>query len=238
MASGGLPVFLTFSVHADMNTTSIYWKKWMDRLENLFIALDIDRDKKRKATLLHYTGDEVFDIYHSFTDQQKGIGTTTTTEDGSTIPNEYETTKKSLTDHFTPQKNMSYEIFKFRWALQNSEENLDAYHVRQQTLASTCDFENTDQEILAQILQGSLSSKLRRKVLRENSFLKQVLDQARSTEMERKEIHALSSYNRNENDKQHTHRNNNHSSSKGTTNSSNGHSRYQQHDSCCVTSKL
>ena len=173
MASGGLPVFPTFSVHADPKTTSIRWKKWMDN----------DSDKKRKATLLYNAGDEVFDIYHSFTDQQKGIGATTTTEDCSTIPNEYETTKKSLTDHFTPQKNTSYEIFKFRRALQNPDENLDAYHARLRTLASTCDFANTNREILAQILRGCLSSKLRRKTLRKNSSLKQVLDQARAIEL-------------------------------------------------------
>ena len=58
MARGDLPVFPTFSVHADPNTTSIRWKKWMDKLENLFVALDIDIDKKRKTTLLHYVGDE------------------------------------------------------------------------------------------------------------------------------------------------------------------------------------
>ena len=100
--------------------------------------------------------------------------------------------------------------------------------------ATTCAFENTGREILAQILQGCLSSKMIRKALRENSSLKQVLDQAiaielvhvRATEMEQKEILALSSYNRNENDKRRTHRNSNCSSSKGTTNSSNSHSRY------------
>ena len=96
----------------------------MDKPENLFVALDTDSDKKRKATLLHYAGDKVFDIYHSFTDHQKAR------EDGSTIPNEYEMTKKSLTDHFTPQKNTSYKIFKFRQALQNPDENLDAYHAK------------------------------------------------------------------------------------------------------------
>ena len=63
MASGGLLVFPTFSLHADPNTTSIRWKKWIDKLKILFVALDTDNDKKRKATLLHYTGDEVFDIY-------------------------------------------------------------------------------------------------------------------------------------------------------------------------------
>ena len=183
MASGGLPVSLTFSVHADPNTTSIRWKNWMNKLENLFVALDIDIDKKRKTTLLHYAGDEVFDISPSFTDQQKGIGATTTTEDGSTIPNEYETTKKSLTDHFTLQKNTSYEIFKFRRALQNPDENLDAYHTRLRTLASASGCENTDRKILAQILQGCLSSKLRRKAPREISSLKQVLDQARAIDL-------------------------------------------------------
>ena len=245
MASVGLPVFPTFSVHADPNTASIHWKKWMDKVEYLFVALDIDSNKKRKASLLHYTGDEVFDIYYSFTDQQKGISATTTTEDGSTIPNEYETTKKLLTDHFAPQNNTSCEIFNFRRALQNPDETLDAYHIKLRTLAFTYDFENTDRKILAQILQGCLSSKLRRKTLRENSCLKQVLDQARpielahvrATEMEQKEIHALSSYNRNENDKQRTHRNNNRSSCKCTTNSNNGHSRYKQHDSRRVTLK-
>ena len=89
----------------------------MDKLENVFVTLDIDSNKKRKATLLYYAGDKVFDIYHSFTDQQKGTGTTTTTEDGSTIPNEYEMIKKLLTDPFMPQKNISYKIFKFRRAL-------------------------------------------------------------------------------------------------------------------------
>ena len=245
MASGGLPVFLTFSVHTDPNTNSIHWKKWMDKLENLFVALDIDSNKKQKVTLLLYTRDKVFDIHHIFTDQQKEIGATTTTENGSTIPNEYETMKKSLTDHFTPQKNTSYEVFKFWQGLQNPDENLDAYYARLWTLASTCDFENTNWEILAQILQWCLSSRLRRKALRENSSLKQVLDQARAielahmhaTEMEQKEIRALLSYNRNENDTWCTYRNNNRSSSKGTTNSSDSHSRYQQHDSCRFTLK-
>ena len=155
MASGSLLVFPTFSVHADPNTISIRWKKWMNKLENLFVALDIDSDKKWKAILLHYAGDKVFDIYHSFTDQQKRSGATTTAEDGSTIPNLYERTKKSLTDHFTHQNHTSYEIFKFRRALQNPDENFDAYHARLRTLVSTLDFENTDQEILAKFYKDA-----------------------------------------------------------------------------------
>ena len=38
--------------------------------------------------------DEVFYMYHNFTDQQKRIGATTVSKDEITISNEYEITKK------------------------------------------------------------------------------------------------------------------------------------------------
>ena len=102
-----------------------------------------------------------------------------------------------------------------------------------------CVILKTSAKILAQILQGCLSSKLRRKALRENSYQARVIELAHvhAAEMEQREIHALLSYNRNENDKWRTHSNNKRSSRKGTTNSSNGHSRYQQHDNHRVASK-
>lgn len=75
--------------------------------------------------LLHYAGDDIYDIYDNFTDEQKGIGAVYITEDGSITPNEYGVMKKLLADHFTPQKNTSYEIFKFRQAIQNTGETLD-----------------------------------------------------------------------------------------------------------------
>lgn len=129
MTSNGLPVFPSFSVHVDQTTTAVRWKKWIDKLKNVFAALDIDNDKKRKATLLHFAGDEVFNIFHNFTDQQKGIGATTISDDNLVESNEYEATKKSLTNYFMPQKNILYKIFKFHQAIQNLDESLDLYHV-------------------------------------------------------------------------------------------------------------
>lgn len=40
-----------------------------------------------------------------------------------------------------------------------------------------------DQEILSQIIQGSTSARLRRKALRDNLTLKQLLDEARGLEL-------------------------------------------------------
>ena len=104
------PVFPSFCVNANQNTTSIRWTKWIHKLENLFITLDINNNRKQKAMHLHYTGDEVFDIYHNFADQKKTTRVTTVSEDRITISNEYKTTKKSLSDHFTPQKTRNTKV--------------------------------------------------------------------------------------------------------------------------------
>ena len=39
------------------------WNKWIKRLENLFIAPDIIDTKRQRALLLHYGGQELYDIY-------------------------------------------------------------------------------------------------------------------------------------------------------------------------------
>ena len=122
-----LPQFAPFRPHVDENSAGLRWKKWLDRLENMLIALTIDDDKKKKAMLLHYVGEETYDIFDSFTDQQKGVGATTIT-DGVTTPNEFEVAKKSLTDYFTPKRNVTYEVFKFRQAKQLANENIDSYY--------------------------------------------------------------------------------------------------------------
>ena len=60
MANGGLSVFPTFSVHADPNTTSIRWKKWIDKLENLFVDIDSDKNGKRHFSVTQETKSSIF----------------------------------------------------------------------------------------------------------------------------------------------------------------------------------
>ena len=174
--------FLPFSVHADEQSAGPRWRKWIDRFENLLCALDINDYRKKKAMLLHYVGEEVYDIFDSFTDQQKGLGAVRETPDGN-VPDEYGVAKRSLTEFFTPKKNTTEEIFKFRQASQNSGETIDSFYTRLRTLASTCDFHDADKEILSQILQGCTSSRLRRKALKDDYTLKQVLDEAKALEL-------------------------------------------------------
>ena len=201
MASS-LPVFASFSVHEDEKSAGTRWKKWLDRFENLLCALDINDDRKKKAMLLHYVGEETYDIFDSFTDEQKGIGAVRAGDrEDEQEPDEYNVAKKSLTDFFTPKKNTTYEMFQFRQASQNHGESIDSFYTRLRKLASTCEFHDVDKEILSQILQGCLSTRLRRKALKDNYSLTQVLDEARAIElsesrasvMEKKNVNAVSS---------------------------------------------
>ena len=60
-----LPDFPIFDTDADPTSLGIQWQKWAERLENLFIALDIDNAIRQKALLLHYGGPKLTDIYHT-----------------------------------------------------------------------------------------------------------------------------------------------------------------------------
>ena len=47
----GLPQFPSFSVHSDENSVGVRWIKYVTKLENLFIGLNINSRKRKKALL-------------------------------------------------------------------------------------------------------------------------------------------------------------------------------------------
>ena len=69
----GLPVFPNFSVREPAVDTR--WKKWCARLENLLVGLDIKDDKRKRALLLHYVGEEVNEIFDTLPDTSDDYAT-------------------------------------------------------------------------------------------------------------------------------------------------------------------
>ena len=97
--------------------------------------------------------------------------------------NDYKTAKDKLREYFEPQKNRRYEVFKFRQAKQESNETLDQFHTRLRVLAQTCSFNDADFEIEQQIIINGISSRIRKKALREPDYdLKQILLDGRRAE--------------------------------------------------------
>ncbi|XP_068729065.1 uncharacterized protein [Montipora capricornis] len=166
MASA-LPHFDPFDIHAD-GAIAQRWRKWIKRLENLFVAAAIADKKRQRALLRYYAGEEVCEIFETLAE---------TGED-------FATAKEKLTEYFNPKKNVEYEIYTFRQAKQHPGESMNAYHSRLRQLATTCEFADVDKEIKSQIILSCSSQRLPRKALRDTTLtLETLLNEARALEI-------------------------------------------------------
>ena len=137
------------------------------------VALNL-RDKKRKrALMLFYAGKETHDIYNTL----------------KTLDDEgYEDARDRLTTYFEPLINRSFEIYNFRKMSQGVSENIDNFHRRLKEAAGRCSFSDPVDEIKHQIIFGCRSDKLRRKALRCDTDLEDILSAERAYEIA--ELHA------------------------------------------------
>ena len=153
-----IPQFEPFDIHAD-GAIAQRWRKWIKRLENLFVAAAISDKKRQRALLLYYVGEEVSEIFDTLPD----------------TGDDFETAKTKLNAYFDPKKNVEFEIFTFRQAKQNPGETMNSYHSRLRQLATTCEFTDVDKEVKSQIIQSCTSQRLRRKALRASTMTLEAL---------------------------------------------------------------
>ena len=112
-------------------------------------ALNINDDKQKRAVLLYQAGQATQEIF-------------------DTIPetgDDFATAMEKLDNYFTPNKNVTYEIFQFRKAVQQFGETIDQFATRLRKLASTCEFTDLAKELKSTIIQNSQSKRLRRVAL-------------------------------------------------------------------------
>ncbi|GFO17915.1 transposon ty3-i Gag-Pol polyprotein [Plakobranchus ocellatus] len=176
--ANALPHFSPFKIREDEVSAGTRWKKWLSKFENLVTAMDITLEVRKKALLIHYGGGEIYDRIETFSTASRET---------------YASVTKELDSYFTPRVNPTFEAFKLRKMRQLQHENVDQFHVRLRTQAALCSFNDIDREILAQLIEGVTSSKLRRKALRDRLTLSQFIAEARNEELtdtQTKEIEA------------------------------------------------
>ena len=122
----------------------------------------------KTALLLHCVGPDVDDIYDTLP--------TSSNED-------YKTVVEKLNQYFSPQTNVAFEVFNFRQAKQKPDESLDSYHTRLRHLSQTCKFSDPDKEIKDHIILTCTSSSLRRRALRDNLDLPNLMKTGRALEI-------------------------------------------------------
>jgi hypothetical protein len=165
-----IPRFPAFEIGAEQSSVGTRWEKWLNRFENFLMAFNITNPQRKRALLLYNAGEPVQDIFETLSD-------TGNVED-------YDVAKLKLTEHFQPQKNREYEVYMFRQTEQQQGETLDSFCSRLRQKGRNCEFHDLESEIKSQIVQGCLSKRLRRRVLRESSMtLTDVLKLGRSLEL-------------------------------------------------------
>ena len=169
-----LPTFPPFDVHSNASSTVVRWKKWLRWFENMMIGLNIKDDLKRKrALLLHYTGEEINDIFETLPDTGE--------------ENNYQAAIDAQNAHFAPTANSEFSIYCFRQAKQQPNETLDTFHTRLQQLAMPCSFTDNDKEVKIQIIQACTSHKLRHSALQHPEWLlSNLLSSGRAMELANK----------------------------------------------------
>lgn len=172
MPRSGLPPFPPFDPHSDRSTVGQRWRKWLRRFENLLISLREFDPVAKRGLLLTYVGEQANDVFDILPDT--GV--------------DYESAVKSFTDYFDPIRNKDMAIFDFREIRQEENESLNDFFKRLKIKAPDCDFGNADGEIKTQIIHKTRDSRLRKKALREQLTLQQILEYGNT--LEKTDMHA------------------------------------------------
>ena len=141
----------------------------------IFYVSDWNHSDKiqKRAIVLHLAGTDVQEIFE------------TLTETGD----DYVTALAKLTEHFEPQKNISFERHNFRQAVQESGETIDRYVTRLKYLVKSCEYDNPDDRIRNQVVDKCSSNRLRRRLLRETPLtLAKTLTIARLLEVSERQV--------------------------------------------------
>ena len=93
-----LPTFPEFDLQP-RDTVPVRFEKYVKRLDNMFTAMNITRASQKKAILLHYEGEETYDVFETITVPEPPEGS-----------EEYKTAVKALADYFEPQNCVDYHV--------------------------------------------------------------------------------------------------------------------------------
>jgi hypothetical protein len=110
----------------DQSNLAVRWEKYLNRFKNLMTAMAITDPSRQRALLLHYVGEDVNDIFDTLADRGD--------------EKNFKKACEALTQYFTPRKNVSFEVFKFRNTKQEDGQTMDEFHTRLQIGAKYCEF--------------------------------------------------------------------------------------------------
>ena len=161
-----LPKITAFSL-GETSTISQLWRNWVKSLEYYIAASGITEKKQQRAIPLHLAGPEVQDIFETLEDTGNDLDTAIT----------------KLTAYFEPRKDIPFERHNFRQTKQLQGETIEQFAIRLKHQVKFCEYSSPDDMIRDQVIEQCLSSRLRRRLLREPELtLEKTIEIGRSFE--------------------------------------------------------
>ena len=115
---------------------------------------NITKDRQKRSLMLHCAGNAVQDIFFTLK-----------------IEDTYQAAVNTLTKHFLPVINLSYEGHLFRITSQKRDETVDQFVTPLRQKAETCFSDNLEERIVEQFIEQCVSERLRLKFLKASKTL-------------------------------------------------------------------
>ena len=89
------------------------WKAWRHCFQTYLLEMNIADRTQQRSLLLYQVGQHTEDIFDTIHNNGQ--------------PADYDTAMRKLGEYFLPKRNVTYEIFQFRQAVQQPGESVDRY---------------------------------------------------------------------------------------------------------------
>lgn len=156
MAQSQIPLLDQFDCEGDPTSIGFRWQRWKRALEIYFIATNITEQNKKRATLLHFGGIALQDVYFNIPGAHVA----------ESLANDvYDIAVKNLDEYFAPKQSFLFERHIFRLMKQEPEEKFEKFLIRLRRQCSKCNFANENESLIDQITEKCSSAKLRKSIL-------------------------------------------------------------------------
>ena len=132
------------------------WTQYVERLEQYFIANEVEDDKKQRAIFLIVCGPKTYALLRDLLQPQKPSAT------------ELKVIVKTLEDHFLPKPNVIVERFKFHSRGRQETESVSRYVAELRKMSEHCNFGGPlDDMIRDRLVCGVNNDRIQRRLLTE-----------------------------------------------------------------------
>lgn len=136
-----------FDCEGEDGAVALKWERWKRSLFIYLEAASIEDEGKKRASLLHYGGPELQEIFYNL----PGANIVCNEENKSQL---FKAAIKKLDEYFAPKQCLAFERHMFRSLKQEPNEKFQKFLVRLRQQAEKCAFADMEENLVSQITEN------------------------------------------------------------------------------------